>query len=126
MGGRGVKVHQKKILKWSDTVPQIYRFPALWDSKQITRLSLRPKPSSVSRHLLAVPWPRPSSPLVFKPARLIPSVICLHLGKEERKQFLLRNPQSVTLRKEKKWLENLSRFLWEKRPLEATVGRAHL
>ena len=76
----------KKILKWSDTVPEIYRFPALWDSKQITRLSLRPKPSSVSRHLLAVPWPRPSSPLVFKPARLIPSVICLHLGKEERKQ----------------------------------------
>lgn len=35
------------------------RFPALWDSKQITRISLGAKPSSVSRHLPAVPWPRP-------------------------------------------------------------------
>lgn len=92
-----------EIVKHSS--PKYHRFPALWDSKQITRISLRAKPSSVSRRFLAVPWPRPSSPLVFKPARLIPSLICLHLGKEENK--VPPPPSPVCYISEKKRLENV-------------------
>lgn len=71
------------------------------------------------RHSLAVPWPRSSSPLVFKPAWLI----CHHLGKEERKQTSSSVPTLLHFEEE---MAGKPRFLWEKRPLEATAGRAHL
>lgn len=74
---------------------------------QIPRISLRAKPSSVSRHLLAMPWPRPFSPPVFKTARLIPPLKCIHL--EKKKENKVPPPQSSIcyISKEKNWLENL-------------------
>lgn len=71
------------------------------------------------RHSLAVPWPRSSSPLVFKPAWLI----CHHLGKEERKQTSSSVPNLLHFEEE---MAGKPRFRWEKRPLKATAGRAHL
>lgn len=54
-GGGSVETRQSKTEIVKHSSPKYHRFPALWDSKQIARISLRAKPSSVCRRFLAVP-----------------------------------------------------------------------